>query len=98
MTPVEEIVAILEEVASILKLPDMDVAWSRYNNVEEAVEDINQHNARLRRGDLSKMQDLTLLFAPTGSLQEISISSGWGTPFLSIAARFDRAVEAMQKK
>ena len=98
MNYVEEIIAILEDVVGILKLPDMDVAWSHYNSVEEAVEEINQHIARLRRGDLSKLQDLTLLFAPTGSLQEISISSGWGTPFLDIAARFDRAVEAMQKK
>lgn len=98
MNHVEELIAILEEVVGILKLPDMDVAWSHYNNVEEAVEDMNQHIARLRRGDLSKMEDLTLLFAPTGSLQEISISSGWGTPFLDIAARFDRAVEAMRAR
>ena len=49
--------------------------------VVEEVDDINQHLKRLRKGDLSKIDDLTLMFAPTGSLQEISISSGWGRDF-----------------
>jgi hypothetical protein len=38
-----------------------------------------------------------LRLAPTGSLQEISISSGWGDEFLEIAARFDRAVAPLRQ-
>jgi hypothetical protein len=91
-----EIISILMEAERFLELPDTVIAWSRYNTVEEAVEDINQHIARLRSGDFSRMDDLALLFAPTGSLQEISISSGWGEAFLDIAARFDRAVELLR--
>ena len=86
----------LDEVLRILELPGTDVAWSRYRSVEEAVQDINDHIGRLRRGDLAKLDDLMLLFAPTGSVQEISISSGWPDEFLALAARFDRAIEAVR--
>ena len=97
-TAVDEVIGILEKVKHVLELPDTDVVWSRYNSVEEAVEDMNQHIERLRRGDLSKIEDLALLFAPTGSLQEISISSGWGQGFLYLAARFDRAIEPLRHR
>ena len=36
---------------------------------------------------------LKLLFAPTGSIQEVSISSGWGQEFLSLSARFDEVIK-----
>jgi len=94
----DEVVAILDQVVHVLHLPNTDVVWSRYNSVEEAMVDIQQHIDRLRRGDLSKIDDLTLLFAPTGSLQEISISNGWGEGFLYLAARFDRAIESIRTK
>lgn len=94
-TCLDEVIAILQEVVQVLGLPETDVVWSRYDSVEEAVEDINQHIERLRRGDLSNIDDLVLLFAPTGSLQEISISSGWGERFLYLSARTDRAIESI---
>lgn len=34
-----------------------------------------------------------LLFAPTGSLQEVSLSSGWAETFLKVAERYEE-VEA----
>ena len=37
------------------------------------------------------LQSLSLLFAPTGSLQEVASSTGWGDAFLRLAARFDEA-------
>jgi len=97
-TPVDEVVSILREVKHVLELPSTDIGWSRYNSVEEAVEDMNQHIERLRRCDLSRIEDLALLFAPTGSIQEISINSGWGEGFLYLAARFDRAIEPLRSR
>jgi ferredoxin len=35
--------------------------------------------------------DLSVLFAPTGPIQEVGVSSGWGEAFLELAERFDRA-------
>jgi hypothetical protein len=93
----EEVIRILQEVVEVLEKPGTDVAWSSYNSLEEAVGDICQHIERLRRSDLSKIGDITLLFAPTGSLQEISISNEWGEGFLLLGARFDRAVESIRR-
>lgn len=90
---VAEVIGILQQVKQFLGLPHTDVVWSRYDSVEEAVDDIDRHMERLRSGDLTGMEDLRLLFAPTGSLQEISISSGWGEELLHLAARFDQAIE-----
>jgi hypothetical protein len=42
--------------------------------------------AQLRQGSLP---DLAHLFAPTGPIQEVSVSSGWGDRFLALAERLD---------
>ena len=34
---------------------------------------------------------LSTLFAPTGPLQEVSLSSGWSQQFLAVSNRFDQA-------
>jgi hypothetical protein len=40
-------------------------------------------------------QRLKLLFAPTGDLQETSISGGWAEEFLALSFRFDDALEKL---
>jgi hypothetical protein len=35
--------------------------------------------------------DIEVLFAPTGPIQEVSMSSGWSREFLRLAERFDEA-------
>lgn len=90
-SPRQDIINILEEVMSIINNPEADVSWSGYNTVEEALLDLADHIARLTQRDLSRRNELTLLFFPTGPLQEISLSSGWGERFLNLAARFDAA-------
>jgi len=47
----------------------------------------------LRAGELPDRGDLSVLFAPTGLVQEVSISSGWGVEFLAIGSRFDAACQ-----
>jgi hypothetical protein len=47
--------------------------------------------AVLESGKLPPRGDLSVLFAPTGPIQEVSVSSGWGEAFLELAERFDRA-------
>ena len=94
----DDAIVVLEEIAQRLREPDTDVAYSRYNSREEAVADINSHLGRLRVGDHSGIGDLESLFGPTGSLQEISLTNGWGERFLDLAARFDGAVEERARK
>jgi hypothetical protein len=40
-------------------------------------------------------QRLRILFAPTGDLQETSISGGWADEFLELSSRFDAALEKL---
>jgi len=43
----------------------------------------------IERGTDLNRHDLKLLFAPTGDLQETSITNGWAEEYLSLAASFD---------
>ena len=83
---------VLREAIVWLRRPDNDFAWSSWNDADEAVSELAAHVAMLDAGKLPPKLDVTVLFAPTGPIQEVSVSSGWGDEFLSLAARFDRAV------
>jgi hypothetical protein len=82
---------VLREAIVWLRRPDNDFAWSGWDDAEEAVSELSGHIATLEAGRLPPKLDLTVLFAPTGPIQEVSISSGWGDEFLALAERFDRA-------
>ena len=87
----EKLVAVLREAAVLLARPQNDFAWSSWEDAGEAQTEISRHIAALEAGELPPRLQLTVLFAPTGPIQEVSISSGWGEEFLSLAERFDRA-------
>lgn len=82
---------VLREAILWLQRPDNDFAWSSWNDAEQAVSELSTHIATLGAGKLPPKLDLTVLFAPTGPIQEVSVSSGWGEAFLSLAERFDHA-------
>ena len=83
---------VLREAIVWLSRPDNDFAWSSWEDAQAAVSELSAHIATLEAGRLPPKLDLTVLFAPTGPIQEVSLSSGWGDPFLSLAERFDHAV------
>lgn len=83
------LIQLLLEVRSLLDKPNTDVTWSRFKDVDEALEYLDLCIERLRLENEFVLDDLKLLFAPTGSLQEISIHSGWGNEFIEISSRFD---------
>jgi len=56
---------------------------------------LDRHIALLERNELPEKLDLVVLFGPTGSIQEVSISSGWGREFLEVGARFDAVAERL---
>ena len=83
---------VLREAVVWLRRPENDFAWSSWDDAEEAVSELSAHIAVLEAGKLPPRLDLTVLFAPTGPIQEVSVSSGWGQEFLALADRFDSAV------
>lgn len=92
------VVKILEKLIDIVKNDETDLTWSRFNTIDELIDDLVNHIKKLINRDFSKLDDLILLFAPTASLQEISISSGWASQFLVISEKFDYAIEELKKE
>jgi hypothetical protein len=84
---------ILKEIRDIVDSPDTDVTWSRYESVEEAIEELDLYITKMDSQEESAIKNIITLFAPTGALQEISINSGWGEEFIEISSRFDELVK-----
>jgi hypothetical protein len=89
----DNLISLLRETQAILRRPQNDFAWSHWDNAEQAISDIESHIAAIQREDASRLEDLRLLFAATGSIQEVSESSGWGREFIDLAARFDKTLQ-----
>jgi len=94
MSAREDLVSVLEEAKQLIAIPGNDFAWSTWDDCDEALAELDSHIAMVRAGDRSKRLDLRVLFAPTGPLQELSLSSGWAQSFLNLAARFDHVQNA----
>jgi hypothetical protein len=89
----QNLVAVLREAHAFLARPDNDFAWSSWVDAQAAFREIDGLISRIESGSLPPRLDLTVLFAPTGPIQEVSVSSGWGQEFLRLADRFDAAME-----
>jgi hypothetical protein len=89
---VEALARVLDDVLDIVTASEQDTSWvGRWTTADEMIRELRGHADRIRRGDRSALGELEFLFLPTGPLQEVSLSSGWGDLFLDVAERFDRA-------
>lgn len=84
---------IFQRARDLVARPDNDFAWSSWRDAEHALEEIDGIISRLRTGDVPERFEMSILFAPTGPMQELSLSSGWGNRFLQLASEFDEALE-----
>jgi hypothetical protein len=89
----QELLNVLRQARALLALPGNDFAWSSWEDAAAALAELDRHIATIESGQLPPRLDLSVLFAPTGPIQEVSLSSGWGDEFLALAARFDAAEE-----
>jgi hypothetical protein len=92
--PLANLIDVLTRTRQLLLMPDNDFAWLQWDDAASAVRDIDRFIEVLREGKLPPRMNLSILFAPTGSLQEVSLSSGWGDEFIALSAQFDRAKES----
>jgi hypothetical protein len=92
MPNLRSIISVFEETRELLAAPDNDFAWSSWTGREDALAELDDILASLRRGVLPESLSMEILFAPTGPIQEVSLSSGWGEAFLALAERFDEAM------
>jgi hypothetical protein len=84
-----ELVEVLRQARALLALPSNDYAWSSWGDAEAALREIDGLISAVEAGALPDRLGVSVLFAPTGPIQEVSLSSGWAWEFLDLAARFD---------
>jgi hypothetical protein len=82
----------LEETRQLLARPDNRFEWSSWHNAGAALREIDALIEGVRNGQLPDATQLRVLFAPTGPLQEVSLSSGWADAYLALADRIDDAM------
>ncbi|MBO4205877.1 hypothetical protein [Micromonospora echinofusca] len=85
------LLAVLAETRTHLARPDNDFSWSSFQDTAGALEELDELTTIVRAGGPVPF-GLTILFAPTGPIQEVSLSSGWGDEFVALADRFDAAM------
>ena len=85
------LLAVLGDVRAKLAEPDNDFSWSPFGDATAALVEIDELSAAVRSSEPLPFA-LKVLFAPTGPIQEVSLSSGWGEEFLLLAERFETAI------
>ena len=88
---------VLRSAIELLSQPDNDFSWSSWENRDAAVAEVQSMLGLLERGELPARVSVSVLFAVTGPIQEVSLSSGWAETFLKVAERFDRAEQQLWK-
>lgn len=82
---------VLRSAVELISLPDNDFLWSSWENRDAAVAELQSMLSLLEGGTLPDRVSVSVLFAPTGPIQEVSLSGSWAETFLKVAERFDRA-------
>ncbi|WP_068773582.1 hypothetical protein [Paenibacillus sp. FJAT-26967] len=90
----EPLLHLIKDVINEINLESTDVTWSKYECTEELLNELRTYMDKILTNDDSVLQELKLCFAPTSSLQEISIENGWEDKFLEYAKRFEIIVIA----
>jgi hypothetical protein len=89
---------IIEILTTILNKvnAETDVAWTQFNTPQELVDELTNDIRKLRACDYETLENVYLMFLPTGSLQELSISNGWEDEYLKLADQFDTCYEKLK--
>ena len=82
---------VLRSALELLSLPDNDFAWSSWRDQTAATTEVKSLLSLVEAGGLPDRHSVSVLFAPTGPIQEVSLSSGWADTFLKVAECYGRA-------
>ena len=84
----------MKETRAYLAREENDFSWSSWSNADQAIAEIDSIIAALEIGSIPP---IGVLFAPTGPIQKVSLSSGWRNEFLKLADRFDKEYENLNR-
>ena len=83
------LIAVLEEAKALVARPGNDFSWSSWGDEAAALAELDGLVAELAAGAMPDRVTLNVVFAATGPLQELAMSSGWAETFLRLAERYD---------
>jgi hypothetical protein len=86
-----QLLSVLRDTRAKLAHSGNDFTWSSWEDQTAALAELDHHIDAIVTGQIDKAV-LDVLFAPTGAIQEVSLSSGWGDDFLVLAGRYDMAI------
>lgn len=89
------VIKVLEIIKSKITT-ETDLLWTNYNSVEELIVEINEIHNLLRDKNRKGLESLRYLFAPTGTLQEISMQNDWIQEYLNLSLEFDTLYEHLK--
>jgi hypothetical protein len=91
----QPLIEVFSKARELLARPDNDFTWSSWEDAPAALREIDGIVSRLESGVMPGRASMEVLFFPTGPMQEVSLSSGWGEEFIALANRFDAAIAQM---
>ena len=90
MKHLQKLINILKQARTLFDLERNDFSRSSWKDQNHAISESDSIIVALETGSLP---DFRGLFAPTGPIQEVSLSSGWAQEFLDLAEQFDKEYE-----
>lgn len=85
-----KLICLINKVIELIKLPRTNTLWSGWDTPSEAIHEFTQLLEKLENNDKTAIAELKIIFAPTGSLQDLAISSGWSDKYADLASEFDQ--------
>lgn len=95
MKRLQRLITVLKQARVLLALESNDFSWSSWKDQNHAISEIDSIITSLENGSIP---EIGVLFAPTGPIQEVSLSSGWAQEFLELAERFDKEYEIVKNQ
>ncbi len=87
--------AVLAAALELVSIEGNDFAWSSWENAAAAIAELQSLRAAIDAGAEPDLATLGVIFAATGPMQELSLSSGWSKTYLAVAERYDEAERAL---
>ncbi len=91
--PLAQLKSVLGATLELLSLPQNDFSYSSWIDQDAATSEFQELISALDSESIPDLRLLGALFAPTGPIQEVSLSSGWAEEFLRLAEKFDEVEE-----
>lgn len=76
---------------------DSDVIYAGFSNPAQVRTEIENDLPEIEKGNTTILAKYNLWFAPTGPLQEISLSNNWGKEYLMLAEQFDKLYKKVKR-